>query len=77
MMGSEESREASGETIQSQGEEGSLWSVVLTGKGEEETEAEGNYELGEGCCVFSRSPGSGSEGIYCKTGVEVSEVITC
>ncbi len=70
-MGSEESREVSGETIQSQGD-GSLWSVVLTGKEGGETEAEGDYEVGEGCCVFSRTPGSGSEGIYCKTGVEVS-----
>ncbi len=72
-MGSEESREASGETLQSQ-EDGSLWNVVLTGRGASEAESEGGYEVGEGCCVFSRTPGSGIEGLYCKAGVEVSKI---
>lgn len=74
-MGSEESREVSGETVQSQKADGSLWSVVLTGREASEAESEGGYEVGEGCCVFSRTPGSGTEALYCKTGVEVSEHI--
>ena len=71
-MGSEESKEVSGETIQEQGD-GCFWNIVLTGR-EAGDETEEGFDVGEGCCVFTRSPGTGTEAVYCRTGVEVSGV---
>ena len=70
-MGSEESKEVTGETIQTQGP-GSLWTIVLTGK-EDDEDIEEQETSGDGnvCCVFTSAPEPGTEFALCSAGVEV------
>ena len=70
-MGNEESKDITGETIQTQGPD-CLWTIVLTGN--EDEEDTGDQETGgesSVCCIFTSRPEPGTEFALCSAGVEV------